>query len=322
MQLWTVDTSNYKNVQGRFQRDSEGNEVWVLTFKRAWNYVEEQWKEDCEVSIRDAPEYIDEPGLSPVKAEHDFAILKFNTDVIVFGKARTKSKQPQVKHTCQLFIENHINKALNVVGERQWMKNGAVVVTSSPAPFIVKDIDYRHAIGGDEKNRYGSGLIKKTSELLVTQVPSIFYPSQDWSSKPSTLKVAGFGIEAPHFDRRRRYAGTFDQIWQDERKPLLPTDFDPRFYQIAPEDQQCNGFLSGGEKIRLSGFHHNDDLSFKVPVDKYVAFAEFEQSKQKNMDIYTIYIDTELNRVEITYSASFHCQGIEETLRQSTIRKV
>jgi hypothetical protein len=53
-------------------------------------------------------------------------------------------------------------------------------------------------------------------------------------------------------DRRRmRYAGTYNQSWIDNRMPLLPEDFDPRFNQVSPASQQVPGFLKGDERIRI-----------------------------------------------------------------------
>ncbi|MCZ8489692.1 DUF2169 domain-containing protein [Vibrio lentus] len=65
--------------------------------------------------------------------------------------------------------------------------------------------------------------------------------------------------------RQQQYAGTFDDDWLKNRKPLYPVDFDQRFYQSAPLDQQCKGFISGGERLMMSGFCHNDALSFRFP---------------------------------------------------------
>lgn len=322
MQVWAIDKSVDKNLSGRFQRDCEGNEVWVLTYKRVWNYVNETWVEGEHVEHRDSPDYVDGSENSPFKADHDFPVFKSNTDVIVFGKARTKAKKPAKKHLCQLQIDNHINKSVVVFGDRDWVLHGGSILVTSPKPFVEKDIDYRYSAGGEKKNRYGCGIAKHSSSLLKNPVPSVFYAEQDWNTSLSNIRVAGFGCEPPHFDSRRTYAGTFDESWQKERKPLLPKDFDVRFYQTAPKDQQCAGFLAGGEKVLLSGFHHEGNLSFEIPDEQYVAIAEFSQVQTKNMNMYTLFIDTEMNRVEISYTAAFPCQGMEETLRCSRVKAV
>ena len=35
------------------------------------------------------------------------------------------------------------------------------------------------------------------------------------------------------------------------RQPLLPDDFDDRYFQFAPADQQAPAFLRGGEPVVL-----------------------------------------------------------------------
>ncbi|MCV5264373.1 DUF2169 domain-containing protein, partial [Escherichia coli] len=71
----------------------------------------------------------------------------------------------------------------------------------------------------------------------------MFYPKEEWSSTSKNLRVAGFGPVPPFFEARQTLAGTFDEEWIENRKPMLPLDFDRRFFQSAPADQQCKGFL-------------------------------------------------------------------------------
>ncbi|MCV5919813.1 DUF2169 domain-containing protein, partial [Escherichia coli] len=80
---------------------------------------------------------------------------------------------------------------------------------------------------------------------------------------------AGFGPVPPFFEARQTLAGTFDEEWIENRKPMLPLDFDRRFFQSAPADQQCKGFLKGGERLMMSGFCHDDTISFRIPKEKY-----------------------------------------------------
>jgi hypothetical protein len=49
---------------------------------------------------------------------------------------------------------------------------------------------------------------------------------------------------------RNRFAGTYDEKWIEERMPLLPEDFDPRFNQVAPSAQIVPS-LSGDEFLTL-----------------------------------------------------------------------
>ncbi len=59
-----------------------------------------------------------------------------------------------------------------------------------------------------------------------------------------------FGPLGRHWLPRRSHAGTYDAAWRERRYPFLPEDFDPRYFQAAPEDQQLPA-LRGGEAVRL-----------------------------------------------------------------------
>jgi hypothetical protein len=50
---------------------------------------------------------------------------------------------------------------------------------------------------------------------------------------------------------RKRFAGTYDKNWADFRMPLLPEDFDNRFNQAAPSNQQVSGYLHGDEGLKI-----------------------------------------------------------------------
>lgn len=88
MQLWDIDVNPELAIKGRFQRDEHGHEIWVLTAKRAWMFIEKQWVEQAQPEIFDDPIYEGEAGFSAMKHDHEFPVSRKNTDVIVVGKAR------------------------------------------------------------------------------------------------------------------------------------------------------------------------------------------------------------------------------------------
>ncbi len=315
MQLWDIEKHPDLSIKGRFQRDQNGDEVWVVVGKRSWRFVGSIWDEQQASEIYDDPIYIGKAGLSAMKADHEFSVVKTNTDVLIFGKARSYAKKAVTYHECRLLIDGHIDKTIAVLGDRQWIEHGGSVTLSKPRPFIEKEIDYSCAIGGDLRNRLGGGIADTKGELLQQKVPSVFYPTEDWSATPKNTRVAGFGPLPPFFGARQQYAGTFDDDWLENRKPLYPVDFDRRFYQSAPQDQQCKGFLSGGERLLISGFCHNDALTFRFPKEMYIAEAQFKNSNYRvDMQISTVFIDTESRTLSISYSATFPCQGEEHLL--------
>ena len=74
----------------------------------------------------------------------------------------------------------------------------------------------------------------------------------DWNSDPAP---AGFGPISPFWQPRQCHAGTYDQTWVDHRHPLLPDDFDERFWQCTPPDQVITPWLRGTERFELRNLH-------------------------------------------------------------------
>ncbi|EGQ9162691.1 DUF2169 domain-containing protein [Vibrio parahaemolyticus] len=323
MQLWDIEAYPELSIKGRFQRDENGDEVWVVVAKRTWQFDGEVWHELGDSEIFDDPQYLGEEGFSAMKVDQEFAYTKNNTDVLVYGKARSYAKKPVTYQECRVLIDGHIDKTLAVHGERVWVEHGGSVTLSKPVPFIEKDIDYTCAIGGDLRNRIGGGVADSNKELLEQKVPSVFYPKEEWSSTSKNLRVAGFGPVPPFFEARQTLAGTFDEEWIENRKPMLPLDFDRRFFQSAPADQQCKGFLKGGERLMMSGFCHDDTISFRIPKEKYRAIATFKDgSYPVDMAMYTLFVDAEKKTISISYTAAFPCQSKEHLLVSTSIMKV
>ena len=319
MQLWEIEAHPGLEIQGRFQRDENGHEVWVLVAKRAWKRINKAWVEQENPPIYDNPLYTGEEGFSALKQDQEFQIHKNKTDVIVHGKARTYAKKPTKEHQCRLLIEGHIDKTIRVSGPRRWIEYAGTLSASEPQTFIETDIDYSWAMGGAQ-NSVGCGVAETNKELLTQGVPCVFYPKEDWSPKSQNVRVAGFGAVPPFFLSRVKWAGTFDKEWELERKPLLPVDFKRDFFQSAPEDQQCKGYLCGNEQIMVSGLNHDEAFLFKVPKEAYKAQIQVgEVLYQAPMNIYTLYLDADTEFLSISYGVSFPCQGQEHRLIKSTI---
>src|SRR5690606_38106709 len=76
---------------------------------------------------------------------------------------------------------------------------------------------------------------------------------------------AGFGFVGPHWEPRARHAGTYDEAWQQARMPLLPTDFDRRFFNAVPADQTAPGFVRGDEPVVIANASPEPWLRFRLP---------------------------------------------------------
>ncbi|MGN6771552.1 MAG: DUF2169 domain-containing protein, partial [Rhizobiaceae bacterium] len=60
------------------------------------------------------------------------------------------------------------------------------------------------------------------------------------------------------------YGGTYDQNWIDNIFPFLPEDFDERYFQMAPPDQQID-HPRGGEEVQLVNLTPRGREAFRLP---------------------------------------------------------
>jgi hypothetical protein len=100
-------------------------------------------------------------------------------------------------------------------------------------------------------------------------------------------------------------AGTYDQNWLDNVFPFLPQDFDERYYQAAPEDQQID-YPQGGEEVQLLNLSPDGRTRFLLPtVDvPMVFFRKQGEPEHKQAVLDTIVIEPDLDRMLLTWRAS------------------
>jgi hypothetical protein len=114
-----------------------------------------------------------------------------------------------------------------------------------------------------------------------------------------------FGPVGRGWEQRRQFAGTYDDVWREEHFPFLPPDFDERYYQAAPADQQLPHPI-GVEEIRLINLRPQGDTSFQLPV--FAAPIHFFPKDGKREDgrlnLDTIVLEPDQHRFTLTWRAT------------------
>ena len=113
-----------------------------------------------------------------------------------------------------------------------------------------------------------------------------------------------FGPIARNWEPRIQYAGTYDQHWQEEISPFLPEDFDERYYQCAPEDQQTD-YLKGGERVVLTGLTPSGQCTFQLPKVSVPMTAIMEDGKRRRLNpvIDTLSLEPDEGRFTLLWRA-------------------
>jgi len=177
---------------------------------------------------------------------------------------------------------------------------------------------YERAFGGtmegvgafEPRNPVGTGFWsgRPTGEVVGKPVPNLEYPRQLLQAPEDSPPPAGFGPVAPSWLPRVGFAGTYDRQWQRTQAPLLPADFDTRFFNVAPPDLTFPGHLQGGEPVQVSGVSAAGPLSFNLPVCRPVATVALGQDLQRPpFFLERVHIDAREERLCLLWRAALPC---------------
>ena len=274
--MWMLDNKTPYEAERTWVRDKDGVHQWIVVVKATYDIATDGTLTLSEAPVEPlhAPEYTGEPSNSSLRYEADLVGMKPGTDVYLNAIAYAPKGKPceQVEVTVRL---GGIQKELVVYGERTWRKSfSRDIVPSSPKAFLMMPITYERAYGGlDHKdadpqkhcidfwNPVGTGVANQKQDLLGKPAPQVEFATSTKGRK----WPAGFGAVASYWSPRKEYAGTYDQQWEAQRKPLLPTDYDSKWLLCAPPDQQVMGFLSGGEQVELTNLTPSGKLQLSLP---------------------------------------------------------
>jgi hypothetical protein len=267
----------------------------------------------------DSDLFTGEPGFSAPLYESDYAPFKPRCDVLLNGSAYAPGGRPARRVTVSLRFGS-LSKSFQVVGDRYWIGAGLGVVSSAPQPFTVMPISYDSAFGGIDaahpdparhvyfdRNHAGIGYHRQTEREFIdgTPLPNTEEISVPVTNPQGSYQPMSFGSIARAWVPRVKFTGTYDQNWLDNIFPFLPPDFDNRYYQAAPPDQQID-YPQGGEAVILENLTPTGTLAFnlprvKVPV-RYYPRGEDDREVQAVID--TIMIEPDLERFTMTWRSS------------------
>jgi hypothetical protein len=271
-----------------------------------------------QVPLTDADKFTGEPGLSAVTAECDWAPYKPRCDILLNGSAHAPGGKPAQRVQVGIKIGNW-QKLFTVVGDRMW-RGGPVPRAGTPEPFEVMPISYDRAFGGVDNfhpdpaqhrtylpNPVGRGYHRLLEPYLVDNTP---LPNSEESNAPVTTpngdyRPMSFGPIGRNFLARYPLAGTYDQNWQDNVFPFLPADFNPAYFQAAPEDQQVDK-IAGGEPVILLNLTPDGRRDFPLPqVDVPVVFFRRKGGREEiKGTIDTVLIEPDMQRLSLVWRAN------------------
>ncbi len=271
-----------------------------------------------QIPLVQSDQYFGEVEDSSIKYESDLAARKVATDIVLIGHAISKGGEPCESLDVTLAV-NRAHKTVRVFGNRYWERPWGTWKSSAPEKFVQMPLRYENAFGGglvqtctDEPLKiYGANPVGKgfllTDDAQNVQLPNLENP-RFLTQKPGDQPTpAGFGFIGKSWLPRLNYAGTYDNTWEEQQMPLLPLDFDERYYNGAHPDFIVP-LLSGGETISVSNVSEQGLISFNLPTGS----VQINLSIKGKVNSYralldTVVIEPDEQSVSLTWRVTAPC---------------
>jgi hypothetical protein len=272
----TVDNRSPFAFEALFLADEEGRPLYVPVIQATYRIEEGGFLSLTEkpLAIQTAGEFWGDPEQSSTKYEPICAFIKPTTDVVLIGHAHAKdSTTTQMQVGVQV---GPVQKTVTVVGDRVLYRLAGAVKVTPPQPIDKIPLIYERAFGGwdrrglqhrfEQRNPVGLGFRDSTMKGDdEVRLPNLEDPQHPYRAYGDTPPPVGFGFIAPNWQPRAAFAGTYDTAWDQKRKPLLPKDFDRRFFNAASPGLITPGYLKGDEPVVVVGVSPQGRIAFRLP---------------------------------------------------------
>jgi hypothetical protein len=268
-------------------------------------------------SIDIAGQWHGDPAESSYRLEPQVAYGKLATDVVLIGHAIPEGGRPATELLVGLRV-GALRKVALVSGDRQLVRGMAGLHITAPQPFERMPLTYERAFGGwdrrhadparhvcERRNPVGVGY--RDSRLPACEelrLPNIENPSRRYTGYGDTPPPVGFGFIGPDWLPRANLAGTYGATWDATRKPMLPADFDPRFFNAASPGLISEGYLQGDEEVVTLGLSPVPIPPFRLPgvPPPQCTFATHRAADvQRSTTLDTLVIDMDQRFVTLTW---------------------
>jgi len=324
--------------------DRDGRELVIVAIKATFtiptNGQEAVFAEE-QVPLTEADVFTGEPGISAPLYESDYAHRKPCCDVLLNGSGYAPGGRPTDRVTVSLRVGSMI-KSFDVVGNRVWKAGLFLVGSTRPEPFAVLPISYNNAFGGIDRsqqdplkhhwyppNHAGIGYHYYSGSKFIEHKP---LPTTEETGRRVTdprgqYRPMAFGAVGRSWQPRAKYAGTYDQKWQDAQAPFWPDDFDYRYFQAAPGDQQIP-YPAGGDEVVLTNLTAKGLTRFCLPKMRIPVVVVPADGREREVEtvIDTVLIEPDKQRFMLTWRATLpmrrSCFDIRRTVVGEELRRV
>ncbi|WP_437597891.1 DUF2169 domain-containing protein [Sorangium sp. So ce590] len=243
----------------------------VVVVKSSMTIVPEGLAEPLPPSEQEPPTgdvYFDEDPQGTLRYASDHAPFKPSADILMVGHAYAQPQRSGVTNV-QLAFGQALRLSLAAIGDRRWQTSGP----SAPSPFDRIPLRYERAFGGPghRENPVGRGLVQGVAGPWL---PNLERGDKLLRGELDRPAPACFAPVPATWALRASRLGTYDSTWLKERWPYFPRDFDWRYFNAAPPEQQI-AYPRGDEDFYLAGVHpRRSVINGKLPGLAPRAFAQ------------------------------------------------
>lgn len=333
--MWLITNKTPFAADYAWVLDKAGNKIWLVVVKATFDI---QPDGSCRLAAKNEPvrqmaEAYGEFGQSSLRYEADLLAVKPTADILVHGDVMAP-KGKRVTALDVLLRVGTINKHLRVTGDRIWEKGvfGGIRM-SAPEPFERMPLVYERAYGGwdrsasevenhrlEGRNPVGTGFAVRVENCAGLGLPNIEYPDQlisTWKDRPSP---AGFNAIDCAWSPRRELAGTYDENWRRTRFPSWAADFDSRYNNCAPHDQQPQSYLVGGERVDVLNMSRDGALSFEIPKVRLSFRTRFGSERVDHEgQLCTVIVEPNVPRVALVWQTFLICNRRADQLDETLV---
>jgi hypothetical protein len=285
-----------------------------------------------------------DPNRAVLTADGDLLPYKPGTDVLILGHALAPNGMAQSFWQAGVSV-GPVKKILRLHGPRKFVKRFFGWHLGPGEPVCRIPLDYRLAYGGCVDipaalaadgnsdfikfpgNPAGCGwlpkkaayrhlprLARKHVKKWINAQTVLPAPQLESATAPvrhpyQNLPAQGLGPIARWWEPRLSRQGSYDNEWLKARYPLLPKDFDPRYFQSAPTDLVCNPHLIGDERVLLTGLL-SENREMRLPGWRLLAVVT-RASGESTVSVPildTVRLDLDSGQASLVWRANFECE--------------
>lgn len=301
----------------------EGEDIALLCLKATFTLLPKVGLADKQAPVLLSDEFMADPQGSSLLYASECLLIKPGQELVVNGTAYSPDDREVSQFDCSISLGG-FSKKIRIFGDRYWHQGNI----STPDPVSSMPLTYDHAFGGCHhffpeqplspqsavyypQNPIGKGFggHRQKHELEALPLPNLENPDALITDVKDTVLPWSLGYIPGHWSPRKEYSGTYDSSWQQQRSPLLPLDFDRKFFFNGSHNCQLPAAaIAGGESVELINLARQNRIAFTLPLCEFMIRVTYNgQVSRPELALETLLFEPDHNRFFLLWKTEIPC---------------